>query len=51
VVLTGEPPEVYTRIGPTFQRMEGGADVDRGRPFVEFYKRRDRIELLVPVSN
>jgi hypothetical protein len=50
VVLTGEPPEVYTLIGPTFQRMEGSTDVDPRRPFVEFYKRRDRIELLVPIN-
>jgi hypothetical protein len=50
VFLTGEPPELYSLIGPTFQRMEAGADVDETRPFVEYYKRRDRIELLVPIK-
>jgi hypothetical protein len=50
VILTGEPPGVYELIGPTFQRMEAASSVDPARPFVEFYKRRDRIELLVPIS-
>jgi len=50
VSLTGEPPEVYSLIGPSFQRMEAETDVDQSRPFVEFYKRRDRIELLVPIK-
>lgn len=51
VVLTGEPPDVYSLIGPSFQRMEAASDVDQTRPFVEFYKRRDRIELLVPIKH
>ena len=48
--LLGDPPELYTRIGPGFEELEALGAVDRGRPLVEFYKRRDRVELWLPVS-
>ena len=49
VRLTGEPPEVYRRIGPTFERLSQRPDRDRSRPGIEFYRRRDVIDLLLPV--
>jgi hypothetical protein len=50
VRLTGEPPEVYRLIGPTFQRLSQRPDRDRSRPGIEFYRRRDVIDLLLPVA-
>jgi hypothetical protein len=48
--LRGEPPGVYDRIAPTVDRMERDADVDPSRPGIEFYRRRDVIELYVPIA-
>jgi hypothetical protein len=50
VRLTGEPPEVYRLIGPTFERLSRRPDRDRSRPGIEFYRRRDVIDLLLPVA-
>ena len=47
--LTGEPPEVYELIGPTFQRLSERPDRDPSRPGIEFYRRRNVIDLLLPV--
>ncbi len=49
VRLTGEPPAVYSLIGPTFERLSARPDRDRSRPGIEFYRRRDVIDLLLPV--
>ncbi len=48
--LVGEPPAFYDRIGPGIEELESLGPVDRSRPVVEFYKRRDEIELWVPVA-
>ena len=48
--LTGEPPEVYELIGPTFLRLSNRPDRDPSRPGIEFYRRRDTIDLLLPVT-
>ena len=50
VTLRGEPPAVYGLIAPTFQRLAKRADADPSRPGIEFYRRRDTIDLLLPVS-
>jgi hypothetical protein len=50
VRLTGEPPEVYRLIGPTFERLSQRPDRDRSRPGIEFYRRHDVIDLLLPVA-
>ena len=49
VRLTGEAPEVYRLIGPAFERLSQRPDRDRARPGIEFYRRRDVIDLLLPV--
>lgn len=49
--LRGEPPEVYERIGPTFEALVRTAQPDSTRPSIEFYRQRDEIELLLPVSD
>ena len=48
VRLQGEPPEIYERIAPTMAELEASTDRDDERPLVEFYRRRDEIDLLVP---
>lgn len=49
VRLEGEPPEVYRLIAPAFQRLAERPDRDPGRPEIEFYRRRNEIDLLLPV--
>ena len=48
--LEGAPPAVYRLIQPTFKRLAASrADRDPSRPSIEFYRRHDVIELLLPV--
>ncbi|HET9780179.1 MAG TPA: GyrI-like domain-containing protein [Candidatus Dormibacteraeota bacterium] len=47
--LRGEPPEVYDRIGPTFDALEKSMRPDPTRPSIEFYRERDEIDCLLPV--
>lgn len=49
VRLHGEPPAVYEQIGPTAQRLAKRPDADRTRPTLEYYRRHDVIDVLVPV--
>jgi hypothetical protein len=48
--LRGEPPAVYERIGPTFTALIRRMAPDESRPSLEFYRRHDEIDLLLPVS-
>jgi hypothetical protein len=48
-VLHGEPPDVYTKIGPTVAHLHTLAEPDPTRHDVEFYRRYDEIELWMPV--
>jgi hypothetical protein len=50
VTLHGEPPAVYALIAPSFEQLARGADADPSRPGIEFYRRRDTIELLLPIA-
>ena len=49
VRLLGEPPAVYEQIGPTAQRLAQRPDADPSRPTLEYYRRHDVIDVLVPV--
>ena len=49
VRLEGEPPDVYRQIAPTFERLAQREDHDPSRPGIECYRRRDVIDLLLPV--
>lgn len=49
VRLHGEPPAVYERIGPTAEQLAQPPDADRTRPTLEYYRRRDVVDVLVPV--
>ena len=49
--LRGEPPAVYERIGPLFAALIARQSPDESRPSIEFYRRHDEIELLLPVPD
>ena len=49
VRLHGEPPGVYEEIGPTAERLAQRPDADHARPTLEYYRRRDLIDVLVPL--
>jgi hypothetical protein len=48
--ITGSPPAVYAQIGPTFEELEKLQRPDPSRPLIEFYRRHDEIDLLLPVA-
>jgi hypothetical protein len=47
--IRGEPPALYERIAPTFEELLKHATSDETRPSIEFYRRHDEIDLLLPV--
>lgn len=47
--LTGEPPALYTQILPAAKRLAALPDADPQAPTLEFYRRRDVIDLLQPL--
>ena len=47
--LKGEPPEIYDRIGSTFDELRRIVEPEPGRSSLELYRRRDVIDLLLPV--
>lgn len=49
VRLHGEPPGVYGEIGPAAERLAQLPDADETRPTLEYYRRRDTIDVLVPI--
>ena len=49
VRLQGEPPTVYEQIGPTAERLSQRPDADHTRPTLEYYRRCDVIDILVPI--
>lgn len=48
--LVGEPPALYERIGPAMRALATFARADRTRPEVEYYRRRDQVELWLPID-
>jgi predicted RNA-binding protein with PIN domain len=46
--LRGEPSEIYPQIGPTFDELSKAAEPDLDRPSLEYYRRRDEVDLLLP---
>ena len=47
--LHGDPPAVYDRIGPTFDELTQHTTPDTSRPSIEYYRRKDEIDLLLPI--
>jgi hypothetical protein len=51
LTLKGEPPGVYGQIGRSFmQLVEAHPDWDQSRPGIEYYRRRNEIDLLLPIA-
>lgn len=50
VRLEEEPPALYGLIAPAFATLAQRRDRDPGRPEIEFYRRHDVVELLLPVA-
>ena len=48
--LEGDPPGVYRLIQPTFDQLAERPDIDPSRPSIEFYRRHDVIDLLLPIN-
>jgi hypothetical protein len=48
--LQGEPPAIYERIPSTWEELVKQAAFDASRPTIEFYRSRDVIDLLLPVT-
>lgn len=48
--LSGDPARMYAQIGPGMTELKSIALLDATRPLIEFYRRHDRIDLLVPVT-
>jgi hypothetical protein len=42
--------DVFAQIGTTLEKLAAEGAVDGTRPWVEFYRRRDQVELLVPID-
>ncbi len=49
-VVRGPQPATYALLPPTFGELQRSADRDRTRPGLEYYRRHDRIDVLMPVS-
>jgi hypothetical protein len=47
--IVGEPPEVYQHIANGMAELEAMMPADPTRPLVEFYRRRDQIDLWLPI--
>lgn len=47
--ITGQPPALYAQIGPVFDELEKQEPPDPTRPLIEFYRRHNEVDLLVPV--
>jgi hypothetical protein len=47
--LHGQPPELYGRIGETFDRVAKAVAVDSSRPWLEYYRSENQVDVLVPV--
>lgn len=48
--LRGEPQAIYSKIAPTFDQLTKDPRADASRPSIEFYRRRDVIDLLLPIT-
>lgn len=50
VRLTGQPPALYQRITPAFTKLAERPDRDDSRPGLEYYRRHDCVDLLLPIG-
>jgi hypothetical protein len=48
--LVGEPSQIYPRISDGMAELKAAMPADVSRPLVEFYRRRDHVELWLPIQ-
>jgi hypothetical protein len=48
--LRGEPPAVYDGIAGAFASLETRAPRDPARPLIEYYRRRDVVDVMMPTN-
>ena len=49
--IVGEPPGVYENIADGMAELAATTPADPTRPLVEFYRRRDKIDLWLPIPS
>ncbi len=47
--LRGDAPAVYDRLAPAYAELERSGALDPSRPGIEYYRRADEIDVLMPV--
>lgn len=47
--IRGPHPAAHALLAPTFQQLRRSRERDNTRPSIEYYRRHDRIDLLMPV--
>lgn len=47
--LRGETPAVYDRLSPAYAELQRSGALDISRPGIEYYRRHDEIDVLMPV--
>jgi hypothetical protein len=48
--IPGPQPAAYALLTPTHDELQRNSERNRTRPSIEYYRRHDRIDLLMPVS-
>jgi len=48
--VRGAQPAAYAQLVPTFDELQRAGTWDRTRPGLEYYRREDRIDVLMPVA-
>ena len=49
--VRGPQPAAYALLTPTFDQLQRSGDRDDTRPCIEYYRRHDRIDLLMPLRD
>jgi predicted RNA-binding protein with PIN domain len=49
--VRADPPRLYAEISPTFDALSKAAEPDPDRPSLEYYRRRDEVDCLLPVRS
>ncbi|MET8529413.1 GyrI-like domain-containing protein [Micromonospora sp. NPDC005172] len=49
--IRGSQPAAYALLTPTFEQLRRSGDRDDTRPSIEYYRRHDRSDLLMPIRD
>ena len=47
--IHGPQPAAYAHLAPTFEDLRRGGERDTSRPGIEYYRRDDRVDVLMPI--